>query len=756
MSRSILLATVATAAVIASALPTVAQTTTQSTAQPAETVEDITVTAQQLSAARSGIQTQLGASTYTVTARDIAAEPGGDNSLLNSVILQMPDVAQDSYGQFHVRGEHNQLQYRINGIILPEGISVFGQTLDPRLAESVKLIDGALPAEYGLDTGGIVDIQTKSGVFDDGGHVSMYGGSHNTLQPSLDYGGSSGHLNYFVSGDYDTNSLGIEAPYSTHTPDHDRTKQWHGFGFVQDILDNSSSVTAILGTSNDMFQIPDTPGLQPSGLGGVVGLGPLDPGGSGNYLLQANGQTQFAGQNLDERQREITHYATLSYLRSSGAVDWQVSVFGRYSSLFYTPGSAANSNNLGDLLYNGISQAAYKRDTAYGTQDEGAWHLGDHTVRFGALYQADDLISRTNSLVLATAPGGAGTAALNPNPLCADPAQTCQISATPENITDNSTKHAWSASVYLQDEWKVLQQLTINYGVRYDQYGAFSKGDQLSPRINAVWTPLDGTVIHAGYSRYFSPPPIENVGNSDIALFNNTTNAPASPLDNTPVAERADYYDVGFTQELGSQVKLGIDSFYKLSKDMIDEGQFGAPIILTPFNYARGRQYGLEFTGDYTLGDFNAYANYAMIHAVGEDWVTSQFSFDPADIAYVASHFINLDHESVGTASGGFSYRFSNTILSANVLVESGLREDSTAPDGSNIPNGGHVPAYGVFNLGLSHDMGDAGLKGLTLRGDIINVGDTNYQIRNGSGVGVFAPQYGARRGFFFGVSQAF
>jgi outer membrane receptor for ferrienterochelin and colicins len=751
MSRSILLATVATAAMVASIVSAAAQST--------ESVEDITVTAEALSAARNGIQTQLGASTYTVTAKDIEAQPGGDNSLLNSVILQMPDVAQDSYGQFHVRGEHNQLQYRINGIILPEGISVFGQTLDPRLAESVKLIDGALPAEYGLDTGGIVDIQTKSGVFDNGGHVSVYGGSHNTLQPSFDYGGSSGHLNYFVSGDYNTNSLGIEAPYSTHTPDHDRTKQWHGFAFVQDILDNSSSITAILGTSNDMFQIPDTPGLQPSGIG-VVGLGPLDPGGSGNNLLQANGQTQFPGQNLDERQREITHYATLSYLRSSGAVDWQVSVFGRYSSLFYTPGSNLNGSNpgseLGDLLYNGVSQSAYKRDTAYGTQDEGAWHLGDHTVRFGVLYQADDLISRTNSLVLPTAAGGPGTALLNSSPLCSDPTQTCQTSDVPQSITDNSTKHAWSASVYLQDEWKVFEQLTVNYGLRYDQYGAYSKGDQLSPRVNAVWTPIDGTVIHAGYSRYFSPPPIENVGTADVTKFANTTNAPAETQDNTPVAERADYYDAGFTQTVGTEFKFGIDSFYKLSKDMIDEGQFGAPIILTPFNYARGRQYGLEFTGDYTLGDFNAYVNYAMIHAVGEDWVTSQFSFDPADLAYVANHFINLDHESVGTASGGFSYRFSNTILSANFLIESGLREDSTAPDGTNIPNGGHVPAYGVVNLGLSHDMGDAGFKGLTLRGDIINVGDTNYQIRNGSGVGVFAPQYGARRGFFMGVSQAF
>ena len=85
--------------------------------------------------ARNGIQTQTGASTYTITAKDIQAQPGGDNAALNSVVLQMPGVAQDSFGQLHIRGEHNGLQYRLNGIILPEGISVFGQTLDPRLAE---------------------------------------------------------------------------------------------------------------------------------------------------------------------------------------------------------------------------------------------------------------------------------------------------------------------------------------------------------------------------------------------------------------------------------------------------------------------------------------------------------------------------------------------------------------------------------------------------------------------------------------------
>ncbi|HTB28383.1 MAG TPA: hypothetical protein VK715_05465, partial [Steroidobacteraceae bacterium] len=82
----------------------------------------IVVTAQHLDEVRSHIQTQTGASTYTIDAKAIEATPGGDNTLLNQVVLQAPDVAQDSFGQYHVRGEHDGLQYRINGVILPEGI----------------------------------------------------------------------------------------------------------------------------------------------------------------------------------------------------------------------------------------------------------------------------------------------------------------------------------------------------------------------------------------------------------------------------------------------------------------------------------------------------------------------------------------------------------------------------------------------------------------------------------------------------------
>src|ERR1700744_5261933 len=628
----------ASAAILVSAAPSFAQQ-----------IESVTVTAERLAAARNGIQTQTGASTYTITAKDIDNQPGGENTALNQVILQAPGVAQDSYGQFHIRGEHNGLQYRINGIILPEGISVFGQTLDPRLAESVRLIDGALPAEYGNRTAGIIDIQTKAGLFDNGGEISMYGGSHGTLNPSVSYGGSSGSFNYFVSGDYNPSALGIEGPDGLSDPAHDRTKQYHLFGFAQDILDQNSSVTAVVGVSNAMFQIPNSIGLQPTGLDGIVGLGPQDPG-SGDFLLKANGQTAFPSTALDERQRETTDYGILSYLRSDGNLDTQVSFFGRFSSLYFTPG-----NNIGDILYNGNAQTAYKRDVAYGVQAEGAWHLGDtHTVRFGLLYQADDILSQTSSLVLPTASGGPGNP--NPNPLCTDPSQTCQTSDTPLAIPDNGSKHAWSYGLYVQDEWKIFPRLTLNYGVRYDQYKAFDAENHLSPRANLVWTPTDTTTVHAGFARYFSPPPIELVASTDIALYDNTT-AAGDHTDDVPKAERADYYDVGMVQKLFEGAQVGLDGFFKSSHNMIDEGQFGAPIILTPFNYQTGRQYGGELSFNYQSNGFTGYVNAAYERADGRDIVSSQFQFDPGDLAYIANHYIPLDHQQIGTVSAGASYK---------------------------------------------------------------------------------------------------
>jgi outer membrane receptor for ferrienterochelin and colicins len=700
-----------------SAETTVDASTSSTSSTPAQ-FQAIQVTAQRLNEARTTIETQTGASTYVIDSQAIAAMPGGENAQLNQVLLQAPDVVQDSFGQIHVRGDHNDLQYRLNGIILPEGISVFSQTLSPWLISSLKLITGALPAEYGLRTAGIIDLSTNSGLLQSGGEMSIYGGSHSTFQPSAEYGGSDGQYTYYVTGDYKQNDLGIESPNGSSNPVHDHTTQGHAFSYLEDIIDSGDRLSLILGLSNDEFQIPNQVGLQPS-------LG-----------LNVNGQTAYLSNNLNERQHELTEYAIATWQHSEGALNWQTSLSARYTSLHFAP------DLVGDLLYNGIAQDAFKNDTAIGWQTDGSYKIGEtHTVRAGLYYQHDSSASDTTSQVLPTDPAG------------------LQTSNVPLTVIENGTQVQQIQSVYLQDEWKVLSPFTLNYGLRYDHYSAYSSGGQLSPRINAVWEFDTGTTLHGGYSRYFTPPPFELVGAGTFTQFAGTTAvAPGSVTKDTPpIAERANYYDLGVQQNLlDKTLTLGVDSFYEQAQNLIDEGQFGAPIILTPFNYRYGLIGGVELTANYSVSNFAAYFNSAWQAAHGKDVESAQFNFTQQPLNYIAGNYIHLDHEGRVSASGGASYLWQGTRFSVDDLFGTGLRDDLTYPDGYVIPNGDHTPSYNQINLGMSHAFELTGSGPLTVRFDIINVADKVYEIRSGSGVGVFAPQFGPRRGFFGGLSWRF
>ena len=670
-----------------------------------------------LSEARATIQPQIGASTYTIDSKAIQALPGGDNVSMNQVVLQAPGVAQDSYGQLHIRGEHNGLQFRLNGVILPEGLSVFSQALSPRLADKVQLITGALPAEYGLRTAGIVDITTKS-IFDNSGQVSVYGGSHGQVQPSLDYGGNSGNLNYFVSLGYQHGDLGIESPDGRSNPLHDHTDQFQGFGYVEDIIDPESRVSLIAGSSIQRFQIPD--------LSGQVNGG-LMYGPNGDQPLTVEGQTDYPSDRLNENQREVTHYLISSYLHTTDRFTGQVSLFARYSTLSFSP------DVLGDLLYNGVAQTAEKSDTAGGLQAEGVYHLTQaHTLRGGVIVEVDRTTSQTSSQVI---------------PLAADGSQASQ---SPQTIVDDGAKTSQTYSVYLQDEWKLLQGLTLNYGLRFDQFDGYRDENQLSPRVNLVWLPLEHTTVHIGYARYFTPPPFELVAGETIGKFANTTGAAGLGLDTTPYAERANYYDIGVEQTVMRGLTMGLDTYYKTSKHLIDEGQFGAPIILTPFNYQDGVQYGIEFSSSLQRGPLSAYLNFAFGHAQGRDIVSSQFNFSPGELAYIKDNYIYLDHDQKFSGSAGVSYLWRGTRASADLIYGSGLRADGA------VPNGRELAPYMTVNIGLSHRFKAAPLGPIELRFDVVNLFDDKYEIRDGTGVGVGAPQFGARRGFFGGVTKEF
>ena len=265
-------------------------------------------------------------------------------------------------------------------------------------------------------------------------------------------------------------------------------------------------------------------------------------------------------------------------------------------------------------------------------------------------------------------------------------------------------------------------------------------------------------MIHAGYARYFSPPPFELVATSSINKFDGTSaGATVDPVtgavvNTTPFAERQDYFDVGIQQKLGA-VTVGVDGYHRRSRNLVDEGQFGAPIVLTPFNYLHGRIDGIEFNTSYTAHGLLAYGNFAYARAQGTQITSSQYNISPDNLVYIQNHYIYLDHDQTYTASGGGSYSFNGGLrglkLGADAIYGSGLR--TTGADG--VPNGHHLPGYVQVNVSASYLLAHSGM---SLRFDIVNVGDHIYEIRDGSGVGVGAPQFGPRRGFFGGVTKTF
>jgi outer membrane receptor protein involved in Fe transport len=243
-----------------------------------------------------------------------------------------------------------------------------------------------------------------------------------------------------------------------------------------------------------------------------------------------------------------------------------------------------------------------------------------------------------------------------------------------------------------------------------------------------------------------------------VALYNGTTKQSEIQTDDPVKAEREHYFDAGVEQRFNGGFKLAVDAYYKIKRNLLDEGQFGSAVVLSPFNYAKGYAWGVELSGNYTHGPVDIYANVARGQEKGKDIISSQDFFAPDELAYIHDHYIFTDHSQKLTASGGASYTFHDgpgtLVPTADFIYASGLRTDDPA---GIVPNGGELPSYFVLNAGLAQNFnGPGALKGLTIRADVLNLFDKVYQIRSGEGVGVGAPQFGQRRGFFVGVTKKF
>ncbi|HKV54945.1 MAG TPA: TonB-dependent receptor [Candidatus Binataceae bacterium] len=679
----------------------------------AEAALNLQVTAHRLDVARNGLSPETGGSVYRFSEKAIQQLPQGSNTQMTGVLLQAPGVAQDSFGQIHIRGEHAEIQYRINGIEMPEGVtSGFSQTLSPRLAQNISLLEGALPAQYGYHTAGVVQIQTKSGQSLSGGDIEMYGGQRYTLQPSFEIGGAKGNLSYFTTGYFLQNSRGLEPPTPGPQAIHDYTVIGNQFGYLSYFLSPTTRLSLLGGFNVSNFQIPANPGQTPA------------------FTLA--GVSSYPSANIRETQLEQNYYGVVALQGLLAKdLDYQVAGFSRYSTLSFHP------DQVGDLIYNGIASRVFRGDFANGLQGDFAYRaIAGHTFRAGFYFQGERAEIDNHALVF---PGSAAGQCTGPHvPPCDEPLA----------VVDNHAYTQWLYGVYLQDEWKPIRKLTLNYGVRFDLYDGLTRADQASPRAGAVYQLFEATALHAAYARYFTPPPLEAVSGEDISKFAGTTGEPAVKTGANISPERSHYFDAGVTQNLPHGIKLDLDSYYKKSRDLVDEGQFGPTLVFTPFNYDKGRQYGVEFTTSLTHKNLTAYTNFAYSVAQGTNIVSDQFLFGADELAYIGKHYVFLDHDQTFSASWGAAYNFHQFLFTLDGFYGSGLR--------SGFANTGNQPFYIQFDAAIVKRTVVPRVGQLEARIAAVNLGDWIYQLRSGSGIGVFAPQYGARRAVYGGLKWYF
>ncbi|MCE3254767.1 MAG: TonB-dependent receptor [Rickettsiaceae bacterium] len=671
-------------------------------------IDTYQVTAEKLDKSRNNLSTTTGTSAYSFDQEAIGNSALGNVTSLNKLLLQAPGVTQDSVGQIHVRNDHSNLQYRINGIILPESISSFGQILDVHFIDNVTLLTGALPAQYGYRTAGVVDIKIKQGTFKNGGRSEVTVGSNETVGGNQEFSGSSGKLNYYLNTSYLQNNRGIEAPTSSRNPIHDFTKQDKQFGYFSYLLNDTSRLSVILGNATNRFEIPNNPGQQAS------------------FDVNGVSKNDFSSSNLDENQRESSQYAiaALQGVLENG-IDYQLSLFSRRSNLKFKP------DYMGDLAFNGVASDIDQTSQVNGSQADFSYKINEQNIlRSGFFISRETTKSARDTAVFSVDINGD------------------QTSSTPFSIGDINNQSTNLYGLYLQNEWKAIDNLTINYGARFDSVKSQIDDSQLSPRFGAIYDFSKNTKLHAGYSKYFTPPSSDLLSNSKLSQFVGTSNEPENLTNDKVRAERTDYYDLGIHHKLTKNLNIGLDGYYKDIENLLDKGQFGSALIYTPFNYEKAKTYGLEFSSDYQRDNLSAYFNLSWTKSRAKNVISGQYLLENDELQYIADNYVNPDHSQAYTASAGIAYKLYQTNYSLDAIYGSGLRKG--------FANTRKMPSYSQVNAAVNRDFTLPVINKFNARISVINLFDEVYQLHDGSGIGIGAPQYGPRRGYYLTVAKSF
>lgn len=602
------------------------------------------------------------------------------NDSLDRIVQTVPGIVRFSYNEPVAHGFHG-LTYEIDGAPIPQATSSnFSEMIDPKNIDSIEVLTGAFPAEYGGSRqGAVVNILTNrlsdlQLPFE--GYVSAGGGSNGQAVASFGEALKLGSSELFFNANSQHTDRGLDAP--TFSAIHDDSSQSDQFLRYIAPLNQRQTVAFDFSNQFAQFQIPIN----------------TDPNNPNDPVVNVPG--------TDDVQREYDRYVNLNFTSVSkdGNGVFQFIPWVRYTRIAYD----------GDLPKDVL---ATQPDPDTGQPVNLVGLRQDRYATYAGFRLSQLRTSKHHSVKVG-------------------------IDADRENFTshelfaqlglpDVATNQAQAGSqigIYAQDKWSPSRALSVDYGLRYDRSTGYVGGYQLSPRIGVNVAPDDKNVLHFYYGRMYAAPQLEDV-RQDCVVLQGCSTVPVYNLQ----PERDAYYEMGLAHTFSPSLSGYINYFNRTAVNVLDTTQLLNTPLFAVFNNARGRDDGFEFrlNGKANGGDsWFLSATESQAQAAGISGST--FLFSPGDLSDTS--WQPEDHDQTWEANGAYTHRFGTSRKWFTTLQgEYGTGYPVEFQNGE-----GRLPAHLTFDFSIGKDAGTGKDRSLGFNLQIDNLLNHQYIIKIANG----------------------
>ena len=566
----------------------------------------------------------------TILERPVGASPSRG---IEAMVASTPGFVTDDNGRMHPRGSESQVQYVIDGVPITDNLSaIFSTSLDARTLRTVEVLTGGIPAEFGDKLGGVINVNTRSGL--EGptqGGVSISGGSFSTGEVSADFATHTQKLGFLTNLSASTSQRYLDPPVIENF--HNFGRSGKGFFRLDYQFDTNNTLRGVFTFGGSNFQVP-------------------------NRLNQ-----ELAGQHQRQQLRDNAQNVSFQHIFSPNSVA-QFSFFHRQS----------NAKLLSNASSRPVVADQDRTLQNYGGIGSLALTRGSHNIKFGGQFTITPIEEQFSFYPTVHFPDLEDeNGNILPNPV------NSFTSTNP--FVFNGSKTGRTLSAYIQDRFTLAKNLTLDLGVRYDSYKLVVSEQAVSPRIGfAYYIPRTQTTLRASYNRLFQPPPAENLllasspqaaALSPIAVLQGFTNV--EPV--LPDTQHA--FEAGAQQLLSKFFRLNLTVYQKRIQNFSDKDQFFETGVIFPIAISSGRVTGEEARLESTeFHGFHTFVSYANARAYGVTPIRGGLFLgeDPQDLSIDGLKFAN-DHDQRNEAQFQVSYnhRKSGLYATFNGRYDSGV-----------------------------------------------------------------------------------